>query len=328
MKYKKRRFVPGECMHIYQRSVSGFNIFYDLEDYLVFYTIFSIVAKQYNVTVLELCIMLDHIHILLSSMHLDEVSSFIMHFSSMFVREYNADVGRKGPLFHKSFGSAPKRGSKSIRTTIVYIGNNPVEKGLCSSAEQYFWNFLQFYKDDRSVRVPVRKLSKRLQALFREVSDLKGKSAYLGYPRLRRMFRRLGEDERQLLVNHIIREYFPFDSQALMSYYDSYDEMLHAMHSTSGSEYDIKEQYSPESSLIYDEMAEVVKKYYKETGHWEQGRKQIRKVTALQEDEKFRMAQMLKKYTSASVRQIEKFLNMSFQKSGVVGVHMGVGGGV
>ena len=159
MKYKKRRFVPGECMHVYQRAVKGFNIFYDQEDYLVFYTIFATVARQYNVTVMELCIMIDHIHILLSSMSLDVISRFVMHYTSMFVREYNSDVGRKGPLFHKSFGSAPKRGSKSIRSTIVYIGNNPVEKNLCTSPELYFWNFLEFFWNSSKMRIMVMCLS-------------------------------------------------------------------------------------------------------------------------------------------------------------------------
>ena len=261
MKYKKRRFVPGECMHIYQRAVKGFNIFYDLEDYLVFYTIFATVARQYNVTVLELCIMIDHIHVLLSSMSLDEVSRFVMHYTSMFVREYNSEVGRKGPLFHKSFGSAPKRGSKSIRTTIVYIGNNPVEKTLCTSPEQYFWNFLEFFKDEDYGHVPVRSLSGKLKKLFKEVRDLKEKSAYLGYARLRRMFRKLDDTESEMLIRHIVREYFPFDREALLSYYDSYEDMIHAMRSTSGSEYDIKEKYSPESGTVYGDMIGVVRRY-------------------------------------------------------------------
>ena len=146
-------------MHVYQRAVKGFNIFYDLEDYLVFYTIFATVARQYNVTLMELCIMIDHIHVLMSSMSLDEISRFVMHYTSMFVREYNSEVGRKGPLFHKSFGSAPKRGSKTIRTTIVYIGNNPVEKNLCTSPELYFWNFLEFFWNSSKMRIMVMCLS-------------------------------------------------------------------------------------------------------------------------------------------------------------------------
>ena len=311
MKYKKRRFIPGECMHIYQRSVKGFNIFYDLEDFLVFYTVFAIVARQYNLIVMELCIMVDHIHVLLSSMNLNEVSRFIMHYTSMFVREYNADVGRKGPLFHKSFGSAPKRGSKSIRTTIVYIGNNPVEKNLCSSPEQYLWSFLEFFKDEKYGHEPVRNLNRKLKRLFKEVRDLKEKSAYLGYARLRRMFKGLADTEREMLVKHIVREYFPFDRDALLSYYDSYEDMIHAMQSTSGSEYDIKEKYLPESGTVYRDMIKVVRQHFSQNG--KQG--QVRKVTVLPQDEKIKMAQMLMKHTAATPRQLEKFLNISMRKN-------------
>ena len=133
--YKKRKFIPGECMHIYQREMKGYNIFYDIEDFLVFYMIFSSTARQYGIKVLLLCIMPNHVHILLSADNLKNISRFIMRYTSVFVKEYNNDLGRKGQLFHKSFGSAPKKGGKDIRSTIVYIGNNPVEKSLCSVAE-------------------------------------------------------------------------------------------------------------------------------------------------------------------------------------------------
>lgn len=63
----KRRFVPGEVHHTYQRGISGFNIFYEIEDYLVYYTIFSVLSKRYNIIVYGLCLMIDHIHSLCSA---------------------------------------------------------------------------------------------------------------------------------------------------------------------------------------------------------------------------------------------------------------------
>ena len=51
-KYKKRKFIPGECLHIYQRTIGGVNVFYDREDFLVFFTVFSVISKLYSVTVL------------------------------------------------------------------------------------------------------------------------------------------------------------------------------------------------------------------------------------------------------------------------------------
>ena len=64
-RHRRRRFAEGELHHIYQRTVKRFNIFYDLEDYLVYFTIFAIAARQYHVTVSGLCLMFDHIHMLI-----------------------------------------------------------------------------------------------------------------------------------------------------------------------------------------------------------------------------------------------------------------------
>ena len=60
---KKRRFIPMECNHVYQRGASGFNIFYDREDFLVCYMILSVVAQKRNVKIVEMCFMFDHVHI-------------------------------------------------------------------------------------------------------------------------------------------------------------------------------------------------------------------------------------------------------------------------
>ena len=59
---KKRKFVEGEINHTYQRTISGGNIFYEVEDYLVYYTIYSIMSVKYKVVVYGLCLMIDHIH--------------------------------------------------------------------------------------------------------------------------------------------------------------------------------------------------------------------------------------------------------------------------
>ena len=127
---RRRRFLDGECNHIYQRTLNGFNIFYDQEDYLVFYMILSTSARKFRVRILELCLMVDHIHILLESDSCQEMSGFVRYYSSVFVREYNDSIGRNGQMMYKSFGSAPKKGDKKTRSAIVYIGNNPVEKKM------------------------------------------------------------------------------------------------------------------------------------------------------------------------------------------------------
>jgi REP element-mobilizing transposase RayT len=141
---EKRKFKEGEANHVYQRTVSGFNIFYDVEDYLVYYTVFSVLAVKYDIVVYGLCLMIDHIHSLFMSRYKNLMSRFISHVTLLFVKEYNSAHGRKGPLFEERFGSSVKNGIKLLRTAISYLYNNPVEKLLCGRAQDFRWNFLAY----------------------------------------------------------------------------------------------------------------------------------------------------------------------------------------
>lgn len=297
-------------MHVYQRSVYGQMIFYDLEDFLVFYMIFSVYARLYKVRVLELCIMPNHTHVLLFSDEQEEMSGFIRRYTSVFVREYNDDIGRKGALFHKSFGSAPKKGGKSIRSTIVYIGNNPVEKELSRTAEKYKWNFLDYIRLKLlGHTVPLRGLSRKLQRAFKYVNSASEGSRYLTYEQLRRLMQDLSAEDRERLTDHIIMTYFPFDVDTLMDFYPGYEDMINAMHSTSGKEYDIKEMYSPEPDTVYRKMMTVLQN----EGIVELDG-QVRRITVLPADDKYKIAHLLRERTDAHINQICRFLHLPVKK--------------
>ena len=246
--------------------------------------------------------MIDHIHVLLSAESLEQISSFVRHYSSQYALEYNYSLGRHGPLFHKSFGSAPKKGGKKIRSTIVYIGNNPVEKQLCSNAPEYRWDFLAYICNANpfSKAVPMNLCSNRLRKAMQEVRSSRRKNEYLTYAQLGRMFARLNNDEKEFLTDYIIRQYWPFDTKTLLSFYESCEDMFHAMKSTSGADHDIREMYHPEPDSVYRDMIRVVRNECQIVP--------VRRVTVLPPAMKLEIAQQLRQKTSASMRQIEKFL--------------------
>lgn len=305
MKYKKRKFVPNEWVHVYQRAVRGLNIFYDREDRLVFYTIFSVLKKIYNVKVMGLCLMVDHVHVLVTAEDMKDISAFLRHYTSLFVMEFNHSTGRHGPLFHKSFGSAPKAGGKKIRSTLVYIGNNPVEKKLCQAAEEYRWNFLAYLKNDNpySTAVPLSKSSMKMRRALKIVQGAHNRNEYLSYACIQSLFDDLDKDECERLTDYISIIYHPLDIDALHSYYASYDDMILAMKSSAGGEYDIKEVFHPGTDAIYDEMARYVRDKL--------NIKPVRKVTALSTEMKIKLSFLLKSQTSASTYQISKFLHLN-----------------
>lgn len=305
---RSRKFINGECNHVYQRTVGGVNLFYDLEDFLIFFMIVSVTARKYGVRLLQMCLMIDHVHLLVLTESLAKLADFVRDYSSVFAREYNASVGRRGQLFNKSYGSAPKKGEKRTRSTIVYIGNNPVEKKICSKAEDYRWNFLKYIvcKYPFSRKMLVKEHSRQLARAVKIVNAASKESKYLNYTQLYRVFSTLQGFEKDILVDHIISTYYPFDDAELLRYYDSYEQMLGAMHSTSGAEHDIKETISYGSDLIFGEMAEYVKKRFPN--------KPVRSVVALTNEQKSTLMNDLMVHTGATLFEVSKFLHLKMRR--------------
>jgi REP element-mobilizing transposase RayT len=60
----KRAFQKGIIIHCYQRSAGGGLLFYSYSDYLVWFSIVCLAARRHRITLLAVCPMPDHIHLL------------------------------------------------------------------------------------------------------------------------------------------------------------------------------------------------------------------------------------------------------------------------
>lgn len=300
----RRKFVNGTVNHVYQRTVDWVNIFYCPEDFLVFYTIFAVCARSCNVTILELCIMYDHIHFLIQTETMEELSAFVDRFTAWFVHEYNNSIGRHGKLFHKNFGSAPKVKKKAVITAINYVGNNPVEKGLHRKAGEYRWNFLAYImsRNPFSEKYKASKATKKLRNARKEVETMAKLNLPLKYVHLKRMMEGLSATETEQLIDYIISMYLPFDYEELLSYYGSYETMMTAMDSNTGSEYAIRESHDNYSHKAISEALSELGKHMP--------RISIRKIIMLPDEKKEKLYQWLKRELGLNDWQIRKLLHM------------------
>lgn len=305
---RKRKFYNGVVNHVYQRTVGGVHLFYTKEDCLVFLSILSVCTRSSNVRVLKLCIMHNHFHMLVIAESFDELSLFMDRFTSWFVRAYNIEHGRRGRLLHKSYGSAPKWEDKKLRSAIIYIGNNPVEKMYCQYAEDYQWNFLAYAKSGFPFSSPIvlRRASGNLKKALKLIDNLIELNKPLRYSTLAFMKARLDDKEYQQLTDYIVSCYSPFDFEELVSRFKSYDNMLLAMHSTTGSEYDIKEDRDDFSLASFKEMMRYMQNHHSDDF--------VAKMISLPLDDKFKLVSELQAHTSASNYQICKFLHVPLIK--------------
>jgi REP element-mobilizing transposase RayT len=262
MRGHKRKLPADTFEHIYIRSINQFVIFYSMEDRLVYYTVFAVMAKRYRVTVLALALMFDHIHHLIKTISRELYSKFIGVTTSTFVMAYNRDSGRKGPLFHKAYGNSAKRRDKDVRNCIAYNYNNSVEKLLFIRAEQDRWNLLAYIDNPHpfSKEICRKTASKKLLKSMDTVVLFRGRNEYLDYPVVRRLFEGLVPEEREQLLDFIIYSYLPIDKESLLGFYKSYDAMVLAINSNTGKEYDMNEIYDPESHQDFVRMLNLTQR--------------------------------------------------------------------
>ena len=310
MKRGERVVVKGVLNHCYQRTRKGVVLFYSVSDHLVHFTIFCTTAKKYRIRVLSLCQMPDHIHSSVIAEDGDELAGFFRECSSLFSFRHNCICHCSGPLLEHPFGSAPKFGDKKIRTNLIYVGNNPVERHLVRQAEEYRWNFLA-YANNRfpfSNKLVMSEASYPLRNAIREVKATAKRYAPMTYNQLQRLFLPLGSEERKQLIDIIVNAYNIIDYQTAIHYFGSYEEMLIAMHATTGSEYDINEVFTGRSDVCFAKMAAILMR--------ELGYEDIHDVLALPDIDKSGLFPLLLKRTDATPEQISSFLRIPLKREG------------
>ena len=297
----KRKFNEDGIMHIYQRTISGFNIFYCIEDFIVFYTIVAVYVRKFKIILIGLCQMIDHTHLLASCSSLGQMSRFISAYTSRFVREFNQFTGRKGPLFKKAYGSAVKMEAKKIRSAIAYLFNNPVEKKICTAAEDYKWSYLRFYDPRRKPINVAAGCSNNLRKAIKRVTNCFNNGSYISYVFLGKLFKDLNNEEMKIVIEYIMELYFPFAVKETLQYYKSYEDMITAINSNTGSEYEIMEKHYGKTDAPYREIIACLK---------EMGFSDVRSVLTMNSCQRQELVDHLKKQTSASYTQIRKFLQI------------------
>jgi len=292
---------PGVNIHIYQRAVDCGVIFYDVIDRLVYYTIAAVMSKKHSVTVEAASIMFTHIH---QSVCVDSVEtlSFYLHDTgTVFSRLFNRRYGRAGKLIQFHSGRAKKSSSKSIRTNLIYVFNNHVEKGLCKKAVEERWSFLAYSLSNHpfSAEIAPNSCSRNLKKAMRVVYRKSRKNKNLTYKDLKFLFSLLDENETEQFVDYVISQYSWIAFHSAARHFNSLEKMLVAIDSTTGSEYAIKEDKSPGSDMAYKSLIDFARK-----------NNILDKIFTMSPDEQAYYSNKMFRTVAASQWQIKKFLHI------------------
>lgn len=302
---RRIKHVHGTLCHVYQRSFRGRILFYSMKDYLLFFTILCTKAVRYRVRILALSLMPDHFHIIAEAYSHADLASFMDILTSLFAKEFNLATGHEGHIFRIPFGMADKFKAKSKKSAILYVMNNPVEKKLAPRAEQYRWTFLEYSRSKHPFSLPLdlSKCRKRLRNAVKMTEFEHEHGRHLSPRMLDILFQDLCKDEEEQLCDRIISIYNIIDYSRTVSFFESYSLMCLAARSWTGSEHEIKEEFTPGSDLAYEHLAESAAKFAR--------LKNPRDVISLEADEKVLIARHALSHGTATPLQIRKYLRLA-----------------
>ena len=258
---KKPEFSPSALQHVYQRAVDKGVIFYTTEDRIVYYTLASVKAKRHAVTVPAASLMFTHIHQSAQAHSLGELRDYLHDVDTAFSRRYNNRYRREGRLFDKPAGMAQKSSLKSKKSNLIYVYNNHVEKRLCTSAAQERWSLVAYAFSDHpfSEKIDPGEASGTLKKAMRLVDRRLKKLKPLGYDDLRKILPQLDGKEGEQFIDYVISRYRWVDFDAAAAHFGTLDAMMTAMDSTTGGEYDIREEHTNLPDTPYRELVAMVK---------------------------------------------------------------------
>jgi len=302
---KIRRFKEGVLYHCCQRASDHGVLFYNIRDHIVFFTVFCAVAGRYDVKVVKLVQMPDHIHHSTIAHDLTQLSGFIRDYSSLFTKEYNAFYHRKGPLFDERYVCSIKTGDKIVRTNLLYLDNNPVERKLAARPEDYQFNYLAYGSSSHpfSEKIRLRHASMPLRRALKQVQYLHKKGQHLSYAVIARLFDSLSDPiEKDQLTDYIIKTYSVINHSLSNRYFGGYHNELLAAASNTGSEYDISESFMGRDDRFYARFSSILRSH---------GLVQdIHDILCMDERQKSELFMILRQFTSAPNKQIYAFLHL------------------
>lgn len=288
--------------HVYIRVDDLGMLFYREEDRLVYYTICATIAKRYNVKVLAAALMFTHIHLTILVEERENLSDFLRDVGSIFVRTYNWRYSRKGKLLDENPGKAEKESLKKIRSNIIYVFNNHIEKGLCSKATKHRWSFLAYAEKKFPFSDSIGKnASRKLLCAIRLVDRHVMKNKFLEYQRIDVLLKKLNTSEREQFFDYVIQAYSLIDFSMAASYFKDIPSMILATESTTGSEYDMKEEYIRLSDIPYTELL----KFAEENGF-------LSRIYTMNSEERLYWIEQARHQTSAKLHHLKKFFHYEF----------------
>ncbi len=131
--------------HIFNRSNSRAQIFFEDKDYRYFIGLLKDYSKRFSLKIYHWVIMPNHYHLLLELEEPEKISKALAGINLCYTRYHHNLYKSVGFLWQGRFKSQPVQKESYLLACSRYIERNPVRSGLVREAKDYLYSSARFY---------------------------------------------------------------------------------------------------------------------------------------------------------------------------------------
>lgn len=145
MPRKSRKLLDGKICHHIVQGINKEYVFQEDEDKKKYLNLLRKYYKDYEIDIICYCIMDNHVHLILYSSNIENISAFMRKVNSIYAMYYNKKYNRVGYVFRNRFKSILILTRKQLWICIKYIHMNPVKANIVKNENEYKYSSYNDY---------------------------------------------------------------------------------------------------------------------------------------------------------------------------------------
>lgn len=132
-----RNYLKTSFFHVMSQGINKNFIFEDSIDIKFYIKNMYEIKDKYNVKIIAYCIMNNHVHMLLETAGVENLSKYMHCLNTRFGQYYNKKYKRVGYVFRDRYKAEGIYSEKQLYNCVKYIYDNPVKAEICKKPEEY-----------------------------------------------------------------------------------------------------------------------------------------------------------------------------------------------
>ena len=142
-----RKYIETNYLHVIVQGIDRHYIFNNDDLKNAYKSILKKKLSESDVKILAYCIMDNHVHLLLYSERIEEISKLMQKTNTSFAKLYNKLNNRVGYVFRDRYYSQIIKSEIQLFNCLVYIHNNPVKANIVNDMKNYkYSSYIEYVK--------------------------------------------------------------------------------------------------------------------------------------------------------------------------------------